>query len=337
MRINEDFIELCKSIITGDDLLTDKNINWEKMCEMAFRESFLPIFLKKYYKKIPDEVLFNYGAKANNILIKNNLMMETIEYLCNKIDAKILLGKGCSFSQYLYNDPLIRVSKDIDLFAKKQDQLQICKAMETLGFREAHFIGKKGFNKTELINFYINNWEKGFVKEGFPYIEIKSCAPFFDKNICDNGINNFVFLQNHPNIKTFDFFHFFILLNANIFCNFFSTWGVYAECKIRDILDLCMFYYKHGSKLNNIDFRRIEKITNYSTNYSMLDIIQINCNLVAFVFGKDFVYKYINHNLVNPNIWPEGFDNKELLLSEQKNRWIKYCEKKNINHNLFIN
>lgn len=337
MKINKSFVELCKGIVVDEIELNKIDVDWQLMCEMAYTEKILPLFIKRYHKIIPESILLDFGVKANNTNVKNNEIIETISYLQKKIDREMILGKGCSFSQYIYGDPLIRVCKDIDLFVHESDQLYICEKMESLGFREAHFINNKKWNRKSLLDFYSSDSEKAFVKEGYPYIEIKTSALLFEKDVCSNGIQKHIAFENHPNIKTFDFIDFFILLNANIYINYFSSWGINAECKIRDIIDLCAVYLKYSSFLNNLDFQQFERIKYKHINYTMLDIISANFNLISFFFGKKFTSKYIVKELINEkNMWPVCINKNQLLFSERGERWKWYCKIKDNNPNSFI-
>lgn len=336
MRINKDFIELCKGIIDEIDL-NNIHVDWHLMCEMAYTEKILPLFLKKYHTIIPESILLDFGIKANNIYINNKKIIETIYYLQKKIDRAMILGKGCSFSQYIYGDSLIRVCKDIDLFVHENDQLYICKKMESLGFREAHFLNHKRLNRDSLLNFYNSTLEKAFVKEGYPYIEIKTSASLFEKEVCLDGIKKSITFEDYQNIKTFDLMHLFILLNSNTFVNFFSNWGISAECKIRDLIDLCLFYSKYYSFLNNLDFQKFELIKYKCINYTMLDIISANYKLISYFFGKEFIEKHITDDLlIKKNVWPVYIDKNQVLFSEREGRWKWYCETTENNPDFFI-
>lgn len=336
MKINTDFIKLCKALITENEVMINKDIDWKSMCKMALEEKLLPLFLNMYQKNIPDKILFNFVIDENKTYIKNKHIVDVIEYLTEKIGYQMLVGKGCSFSQYLYSDPLIRVCKDVDFFVKNEHQFQICKAMESLGYREAHYAGKKKINTQELHDFYASPFEKAFIKEGSPYIEIKSSALLFEKSICKNGIENYVTFENYPNIKTFNIFYTFLLLNANIYINYFSSWGISAECKFRDLVDLCKFYFKYGSSLKESDYCEIENITFPDLSYNMKDIISANCNLISYVFDGSFVGKYIPDFFQGDTVWPENIDANQIIFNERDDRWENYSEAKNKNSDSFV-
>ena len=87
MKINTDFIKLCKALITENEVMINKDIDWKSMCKMALEEKLLPLFLNMYQKNIPDKILFNFVIDENKTYIKNKhiyiaiLLLECVRML----------------------------------------------------------------------------------------------------------------------------------------------------------------------------------------------------------------------------------------------------------------
>lgn len=145
-----------------------KAIDWNKFIELATHHRVLPaVFCYLKDQKIQMDTGSKLRDRNHQTVLQNmyqvTLLVE-IDQLFKKENIKCIHFKGPSLSQFLYNQPDCRQSKDIDILIERENLNQAVKTLKLNGFQCKHGEFKKNY-----LNKRYQKWYKDytFVKNGF--------------------------------------------------------------------------------------------------------------------------------------------------------------------------
>lgn len=169
-----------KKIISEEDLkiledIIDNGIDWQRIVILALYNNVGPILYKNLHG-LPQEALPQFlkeELKRNytESFLKTAPMYRDLSKLLEEVkrsNIQIIILKGCSFAEQLYQDFSLRPLKDVDILAKKSDWPEIKEILLRLGF-------KGDFDLLQLINLADQtlDWHIGFFNDNGTKLEIR--------------------------------------------------------------------------------------------------------------------------------------------------------------------
>jgi hypothetical protein len=145
--LEKEFLKICskKKLDNTDTKLLKKiakqDINWDWLYLLAEYNSVAPIVcmnLSKLTDFIPEKILKRFKRSYTESFLKTAPVYDDISKLLNEFNAlglKVIMLKGCSLAEQLYQDFSLRPMKDVDILVKKQDWPEIRNILKRLNFK----------------------------------------------------------------------------------------------------------------------------------------------------------------------------------------------------------
>ena len=132
-----------------DNFISEHQIDWDYLLELAFHHGMLPILhlglnKSKEYKipaKVTDHLKnFYFENTQSNILLLGNLVK--LLQLLDEAKIEVVPFKGILLSKDLYQGYTIRQAGDIDILVKPKDVPKVIEILETQGYEKEHPFSK---------------------------------------------------------------------------------------------------------------------------------------------------------------------------------------------------
>jgi len=226
-----------------------RNIDWDKLLLISLEQQIFPIIFSYVRHYVPSAYKLIYAMSSINHKRAVDKAIEQSAELQGKFFAmskRFAFIKGFIFSQYVYNDVYMRQFADIDILVHGRDLIDICHAMESLGY-EDDLISKQKNARMHISDFaknshYLSEHEKKFISLDKKTVDIKKT--FAECNVFEiyEFISGKTTIDVHNcSFSTLNVHDTFIVLLENTYTNFFSHYGIENDFTLRDLLDFYVF------------------------------------------------------------------------------------------------
>ena len=285
---NKLFTVLINDII--EDRITNKSNyyktnNWRLILDKSSEQQILPYIDKGIQSILPTEIkgLYTVYRLKHTIGVKAVIKeANKIIHAAHKAGLYPCIAKGFTLSQIIYDDLYMRQFGDIDLYIDEEHIIKMCKLMEQLGYVDelAEQLNANVRKSNDLSGYYLTRFEMKFMSHDKDVmVEVKFRGNGADRIMMEHFLKTPVSIKiDDFYFQTFDLLHTCLYLFLNTYSNFNSEYGISANFKLRDLVDVRNFLHRY----KEFDYKLLYET---ALKYGLVRIIKYVINLVEGVLG----------------------------------------------------